>query len=141
MKLRYVGLLTALSVVVGLLVPVQRMVIEHSKYHRQHQRAQELVLSLADRRPPDVTPEEWEIATGWAANAFGNTCISPSRVSLDELKRFSAELEIKTAEDVDIATIDWIWQRLSDAGPAGKRYYDTFYPEYRKQLLELSEMP
>ena len=66
--------------------------------------------------------------------AYHNVCFSPEHVTLAELKRFTADTQPKVAAKVDIQTLDWIWERLAETGPAGDKYVQKFGPVYREQV-------
>lgn len=104
------------------------------EYHRERRMGHELVLQLRDRQPADVNQDTWNWATTWAVNAYGNVCYSPEAVSIDELKQFRADLEEQLRGPVDLATVDWIWNRLGRTGPYGLSYQHRFEPEYREVL-------
>jgi hypothetical protein len=103
-------------------------------YAQERTAAYELVAKLSDRRPEDVDAEVWDVATTWAITAYANVCFSEGYVTLDELRRFRADTERRLAGDVDLKTIDWIWQRLAETGPHGQQYRQRFEPQYRDNL-------
>ena len=115
---------------VALLLWLQRQL----DYYREQRAAFELVRQLRDRRPPDVNANTWEYATGWAITASCNVCCSSEGVTLEELKRFRADLEERLRGPVDLATVDWIWERLGRTGPHGRKYQQQFEPQYRESL-------
>ncbi len=135
MKRRRAWLLLALLALAGVFLarPSKRFV-DQWIYAQHRQKAADLVETLPNRRPSHVAPKAWEIASGWAVTAYRNVCFSPEHVSLSELKRFKADLEHEVAKDVDLETIDWIWRRLEDTGPHGKRYVERFEPQFREHM-------
>ena len=108
--------------------------VDNVIYAQHRRKAAGLIETLPKRRPADVSPETWEIASTWAVTAFHNVCFSPECVSLSELKRFTADLERELAKNVDLETIDWIWRRLEDTGPTGKRYVERFETLFRAHM-------
>jgi hypothetical protein len=103
-------------------------------YGRERSAGHEVVTQLVDRRPADVPPAVWEEATTWAITAYANVCFSESHVPLDELRRFRVDSEERFEGEVNLATIDWVWQRLGETGPHGRQYRDRFEPQYRENL-------
>jgi hypothetical protein len=103
-------------------------------YARERTAGYEVMLQLPDRRPQDVPVKAWEVAATWAITAYANVCFSDDHVSMEELRRFRNELEARIAGNVDLATIDWIWQRLGETGSHGKQYRERFEPQYRENL-------
>ena len=87
-----------------------------------------------DRRPDKVGAKVWEVATGWAITAYENVCFSEEHTSFCELRRFRVDFEKRLAGDVDLATTDWIWQRLAGTGPHGQHYRRKFEPQYRQDV-------
>lgn len=120
-------LLVSLAVVVGI------RAYHLDSFYREQRAGQGELVRLADRRPANVSPSDWECATSWAVNAYGNVCI-PEYVSLDEMRRLRAELEARLRGPVDLATVDWLWDRLGRTGPHGQDYRRRFEPHYRKGL-------
>jgi hypothetical protein len=116
------------------LVLAGRWILHHSEYAREQRAGYESVLQLRERRPADVSPDTWEWATNWAITAYANVCFSPEHVSLEELKRFRADLEERLRGPVNLGTVDWIWQRLGQTGPHGLSYQQRFEPQYREGL-------
>lgn len=104
------------------------------RYSQERRAAFDLVTGLQYRGPPDVNSDIWELATSWAITAQANVCFSEKCVSFKELKKYRAELEERLAKNVDLATIDWIWKRLGETGPHGRKYQSRFEPQYREQL-------
>jgi hypothetical protein len=103
-------------------------------YARERSAAHEVVAQLADRRPADVDAAVWEAATSWAVTAYGNVCFTESHVPLDELRRFHDDVKERLEGPVNLATIDWVWQRLGETGLHGAQYRDRFEPQYLENL-------
>ncbi len=106
-------------------------------YGRERSAAYEVVTQLVDRRPADVNAAVWEVATSWAITAYANVCFSDEHVPIDEHRRFRVDSEKRFEGDVNLATIDWVWQRLGETGPHGAQYRDRFEPQYRENLKAL----
>jgi hypothetical protein len=103
-------------------------------YGRERSAGYEVVAQLVDRRPADVTPAVWEVATSSAITAYANVCFSDEHVPIDELRRFHADSKARLEGEVNLATIDWVWQRLGETGPHGRQYRDRFESQYRDRL-------
>ena len=101
------------------------------KFGKERESGRELLIELRDRRPPDVSRDTWEWATGWAITAYLNVCFSTKHVSLEEMKKFRADLEDQLRGPVNLITIDWIWYRLGQTGPHGLSYQQSFESQYR----------
>jgi hypothetical protein len=127
-------LLAIIAVAGGLLTRPVGCFVDAVTYAQHRRKAADLIDSLPQRRPADVSPETWEVASTWASIAFHNVCFSPEHVSLRELKRFKTDLERELKKNVDLETIDWIWRRLEDTGPHGRRYVERFESQFRGNM-------
>ena len=87
-----------------------------------------------DRRPNTVDANVWEVATGWSITAYENICFSEDCVSITELKRFRTDVEDRFAGDVDLSTVDWLWQRLGETGQHGQEYRRNFEQIYHEHV-------
>jgi hypothetical protein len=103
-------------------------------YAQEQRAAFDLVRQLAHRKPPEANAKAWEVATRWASTAVGNVCFSEEHVPIAELRRFRADLAARLEGDVDLSTIDWIWQRLAKTGPHGREYQQKFEAAYRDEV-------
>lgn len=103
-------------------------------YARQQRIGAELIGSLHGRRPETIPKKTWEDATGWASISYNNVCFSESHVAFDELVRFNHDARLQLEGNVGLHSIDWVWERLAETGPHGKRYFEIFHPEYRSLI-------
>jgi hypothetical protein len=115
-------------------VPSVRWTLHRLEYSREQRVTYELVKQLRQRRPAAVAPLRWDAATSWAVTAYVNVCFSPEHVSLEELKRFRADLEQRLRGPVDLETVDWFWHRLGRTGPHGRGYHQRNEPLHRQAL-------
>ena len=68
---------------------------------------------LAQRRPADVTRGEWEHVVGWTYNAKANCLECPEYIKdYPRFERFVGEFHERLAGEVNIETIDWIWDEI-----------------------------
>lgn len=129
--------LTASGAVVIALIAILYVVIYQSevvRFGQQVRRMNRLLESIASHRPTDVSIRSWDSAVGWARTATANVCFSPNLVSMHEMTTFVDELDARVTRDIDLSTIEWIWERLRKSGPHGSRYVSKWYPEYRREL-------
>ena len=128
-----VGVVLAATFVFLTWVAVRTWQLE--RYYHEQSSGHELLVQLKrDRRPENLDSKVWEEAVGWAITAHANVCFSESHVPIDELRRFRADLEKRLDGEVDLATVDWIWQRLAETGPHGRQYREKFEPQYRDHV-------
>lgn len=91
-----------------------------------------VIWRLADHRPADMTPKQWESAVAWTVNLHCNslTFLAPA----DSIRQLRLEIESKldnTDRSIDIETIHWIWDSYANLCPAGDRYQ-----RFRKQMTD-----
>jgi hypothetical protein len=92
-----------------------------------------MLSTLPRRRPPEMTPKQWENAVAWTtSNLFGTSKLYYAPVDLPAMQRFERELKVKLAGKVDFNTILWIWDRFAELSPSGQRYNEI----YRQQMIE-----
>jgi hypothetical protein len=102
--------------------------------------------TLAKKRPPDFTREQWNNIVGWTINAHGNTVVATwprwgSRIPRTEMDRFLAELRRRLSGPVDLATIDWIWDEFERLAPElGPQYSRRYRPTSAEKLREFKGM-
>jgi hypothetical protein len=106
----------------------------HLIFMSQFRKMEHLLDTLPERRPEAVSDKTWDAAVRWTGIASANVCFSTSHVPLPEMKRFVKCLEKRMSEPVDLDTIEWIWDRLDETGPHGKRYVANWRPEYRREV-------
>ena len=125
-------------IVAAIATPLGLRIWQMISYSRQQRIGAELLGSLREQRPEGVSPTTWDHATGWAITAYHNVCFSEGHVTFDELVRFNHDTKLKLTENVDLQTIDWVWERLAKTGPHGQKYFDKFGPEYRSLVYGTS---
>jgi hypothetical protein len=86
---------------------------------------------LRPSHPDVVNPAVWDCAHGWVVTANGNVCFSPEHAATSEMHRLRHDLQKRIAGEIDLNTLKWIWSRLGDTGPHGKRYVDRFGSSFR----------
>ena len=108
-------------------------VYEPLRLHREWDDAMRAnIKSLADKRPTDVTPQQWEYTVGWTINLHANcgAFYSFSEHTADPAWRdgFRAELERRLQGPITLADIDWIWDEYAKNTKHGHKYSDQFRP-------------
>lgn len=90
------------------------------------------IRSLRPTQPNSIPPGVWDCAHGWVVTAYGNICFSPEHTDTAEMYRLRDDLKVKLNGQIDLGTLRWIWARLSETGPHGKRYTDRFGASFRE---------
>jgi hypothetical protein len=98
------------------------------EHRRWHERARAGIYALADKRPADVSPEQWEFMVGWTLNLHGNCGVSHTWVDRDQKWPYLDELERRLQGPVSAATIDWIWDEYARITKHGRAYGDRWRP-------------
>ena len=87
--------------------------------------------SLEAKCPASMTEGQWESAITWTETLVGNSIPCQPDVDLRDLRRFQTELQEKAEGNVDLRTIDWIWDQVARLTQTGKKYQD-----FRPHMLE-----
>jgi hypothetical protein len=86
------------------------------------------IVALADKRPLEVSPGQWEFAVGWTINLHANCGAAHTWVNRVEAGPFAEELERRSQGPVSLATIDWIWDEYVRMTEGGQSYSDKYRP-------------
>ena len=84
--------------------------------------------ALANKRPADVPPGQWEFMVGWTINLHGNWGASHTWVDREQMWPFLEELERRLQGPVNVATIDWIWDEYARFTKGGREYGEHYRP-------------
>lgn len=106
---------------------LDRRIMEPS---RQTAAIENLLESLAARRPSDMAPRQWESAVAWTLNLHGNSLIR-FQAEGKEIAAFQQRLAGKLAGPVDMATIHWIWDEYANVCAGGEKYQ-----RFRPMMIE-----
>lgn len=112
--------------------------VERSYRHNQFCRTTRAELeTLARKRPPGVTRDQWKQVVGWTLNAHGNTLPFRMLIPRAEMARFETELRERLSGPVDLNTVDWIWDEFVRlCGDGARRYSDNWRPTRAGRLRE-----
>lgn len=114
--------LVAVIVVLGLIVSACGWFDRKYLAPRRHDKTVErLIGSLAQRRPPNVTRGQWASAVAWTWNLHGNSLLM-FEVDGPTIAAFEQRLKDRLDGNVDMATIDWIWNEYAHLSPHGAKY-------------------
>jgi hypothetical protein len=118
-----------------------RVVRPHLRHFEFSQRTHAELKTLARKRPPELTRNQWHHIVARTLNAHRNTIPFCTKIPPDEMDRFESELQGRLAGPaVDLATIDWIWDELARLCPSyGPSYSDHWRPTSREKLAEFEE--
>lgn len=117
----------AALITLGLLLALVPHVAHNARWRAffAEKRDIEALLEQVRKTPPTgVDPRRWDVAWETTYNAFGNVCFSPEHVSVAEMRRLHKDIRKKLAEPPSVEWLRWVWYRLAQTGPHGKRYTD-----------------
>ncbi|TWT78594.1 hypothetical protein [Neorhodopirellula pilleata] len=98
--------------------------------YRETQKLHNLIQSLASRCPPDMEQTQWKIAVDWTNNLNGNSLVWGFKDGA-AIRKHRQEIEARLQREVDMDTINWIWDRYAELCPAGSRYQ-----QWRQVMLD-----
>jgi hypothetical protein len=131
---RWIGVVAALLLVGGVLAfwfLVYKPFHEHRRWYNQ---VRVDLYALADKRPADVPPGQWEFMVGWTLHLHSNWGASHTWVDRDQMWPFLEELERRLQGPVSIGTIDWIWDEYARITKGGREYGERYRPTQSPDL-------
>lgn len=142
MKIRrplLLGCLPILIITAGISAWFVARAIPLIRYNHRSQGINEKIKALAGRRPANVSPELWQECVAWASIAEGNICFSEKHASYETMCRFERQLDEKLKNDIDLATIEWIGDRLAETGPHGQQYMAKWREQWKAMQKQLKQ--
>jgi hypothetical protein len=117
------GVLACLAVGLALL---GRQIFVWRRYYGRVDETRGKIESLRRRCPADVPPQQWEQAVDWTSNVICQIYFSPAHGDLNSLRRLCEALDEKLAEEVDLGTLQWVWDQCELAQGHGRVYAIRF---------------
>jgi hypothetical protein len=128
--------LTRLLLIVAVAAVLLRMIIvpfsRQTEWVRLARQMDTTIRLLQPTQPDSIPPGVWNCAHDWVVTAYGNICFSPEHTDTAEMYRLRDDLNARVNGQIDLTTLKWIWVRLSETGPHGKRYVNRFGPSFRE---------
>ena len=124
--------------VVGLLGIAYYLALYPFVVHQRWRRAIEYrILSLAERKPDNLDSKQWAACVHWTWNLHAN--YGPvSYFDARSRDTFLAEFDQRLKRQVDLSTIDWIWDQYALHTRGGRSYSDQYRPTTAEGLKEAS---
>jgi hypothetical protein len=128
------SVLALLTLPLGVIVwQATAFTLNWNAYSDEAQRQENILCtSLRERRPPNISQEEWEHSVNCAVIARLNVFAGPDYASFQSLKEFGKKLDDKMEGEIDPSIFDWIWDQYEQTGPHGKQYARHFRPMFRE---------
>jgi hypothetical protein len=98
------------------------------RYYGEVQAISRIIEHWGERCPATTDKLAWDNAISFCQIALWNVCFSESHVKYDDVVKLHLDIEDRSSEKIDVATIDWFWSRLSTAGPGGAGYTKQMQP-------------
>ena len=110
-------------------------------HQRAYARISAGVQSLIDRRPANVSKNQWSYIIGWTMNGIGNCCsvegfLNPDEESHERFRTLPDRFEDRLRGEVSLETVDWLWDELEFISKYGERYSDSYRPTTSEHLAE-----
>jgi hypothetical protein len=110
-------------------------------HSRAYHRLSDSVESLARRRPPGVSRNQWSYIIGWTMNGIGNCCsvegfLNRDAESHERFRTLPDRFEERLRGEVTLETIDWLWDELTLISKYGTRYSEQYRPTTPEHLAE-----
>jgi hypothetical protein len=128
-----------LAAIIGSIVSLYFFVLRPQQQHGAWYREVELcILRLAERRPENLEESQWASCIHWTWNLHANYG-PPSFFDATARDQFLSEFDRRLASEVDLATIDWIWDQYSLHSTGGRNYSKNYRPTTAERLREAAE--
>ena len=105
---------TVVCVLLGLTTPVIWSIARVSENNRLWQGACSKINSLSTRRPPNIPPDQWQRAVDWTANVVTQIYSVHTSDDPEEIRRLRNSFDQKFAGQVDLTTLQWVWEQCED---------------------------
>jgi hypothetical protein len=92
------------------------------------------IKSLAGRWPAGVSESACNNGLARTVTAHCNVRFSLSHTSREAMHSYGQQVEKRLQGEVDAGIFEWIWDRLAETGPHGKRYTDRFRQAFRVSM-------
>lgn len=101
----------------------------------------ELIEGIRARRPENVPSSVWDNSVSWTRTAYFNVFSSRDNSTSEDLSAFVMETKDKLASEIDLESIDWIWNRLALTSPYGREYVERMWQDYKSVSDKAAESP
>lgn len=78
------------------------------------------ILSLATKRPRELTADQWAHCVTWTWNLHCNFGQLPYEIPTNDLDQIASGLQERVEQGPDLATIDWVWDQYMESCPSAR---------------------
>ena len=114
------------AILMGIVAPSFWYVTRFREHSRIAQQTQDKISSLKARRPTEIPAAQWDRAVDWTANLIAQVYFVPEKDDPDSLGRLCDSLDGKMKGQVDLATLQWVWEECEKAPRSGAKYAIRF---------------
>ena len=115
-----------LSVLLAITAPFLHFVTGWRKHVSLSTQVREKIQSLKPKRPPDVPADQWDRAVDWTSNLIAQVYFAPNKGDPDSLQRLCESLDGKIKGQVNLTTLQWVWEECEKAPRSGAEYAIRF---------------
>jgi hypothetical protein len=125
MRTMFVGVVL-FAIVLGVLTHVGRLAARMGEFFRLSRQTQEKIRSLKARPPSGVPPAQWDRAVDWTANLIAQVYFAPDKGDPDSLRHLNDTLDERMKREVDLTTLQWIWEECEKTPRSGAQCASQF---------------
>ena len=118
--------LTGIAVLTALLVPPATHLARWREHNALTQRVVHRITTMKSRKPTGVPGAQWSQAVDWTANLIAQVYFSPIESDPDSLRQLAESLDERARGQVDLSTLQWIWDECEKAPRDGAEYAIRF---------------
>jgi len=96
------------------MTPVVWSIARLTENGRLWQEASSKISSLSTRKPRNIPPDQWQRAVDWTANVVTQIYSVHTFDDPEEIRRLCNSLDQKIAGQVDLTTLQWVWEQCED---------------------------
>jgi len=128
-----IGCLVTVAVLSACAYLVWCEMVRSQRHLTWHRMVDDRILALAERCPKGVSRDEWAFYVHWTWNLHGN---HGTYLDFDPAERraFLAKFVGKLQGEVDVKTIDWIWDQYVAHSKGGAHYSMLYRPTSEDRL-------
>jgi len=105
---------TVVCILLGLTTPVIWFLGRARENSRLTGEARSKIESLSTRRPLNVPPDQWQRAVDWTSNVVEQIYGFHTSDDPEEIRGLCNSLDQKIRGQVDLATLQWVWEQCED---------------------------
>jgi hypothetical protein len=110
----------------------------HAQHMSWYRGVEYRILRLAEKQPEDLTESQWAACLHWTWNLHSNYG-GYYYFDVSARDRFLSEFDRRLDGDVDLGTVDWIWDQYWLHSTGGSHYSNHYRPTTPERLERSAE--